>query len=221
MKKTFWIFAMMLLLGVSPVFAHEISQTALMDTWVNQIQPNTNYGSDAVLNAIATGVSQDGNVMLKFNNTLASGGDFVIYSITSCMNLTANNLDVGESVRVFANRIYPNYTCGAVDTWLESCPTWNTRPNSSYMLVSNASYQDFNSTSALGVYCWNLLPIFAGANLSAPFLSMYMNVSVLTGSPVGGYALVFSSREGVSPPYGVANYSYRPQWYGNATNSSG
>lgn len=204
----------------APAHALVLNYTQIADNWVNEGSANANSGNDANLD-LNDGASNR-ELMFKFNQSIQ--GVLDVHSANFCINMNANNLDIGESFNATVLRIYENYTCSGV-SWAETCPTWNLRPNSSYLSGAYSSYVFSFFSPIATFYCFDVKGIVNDSSNQRNF-SMYVLPIVVSGAPSATDQLVFNSLQHATAslrPYLEVNATVvnPPSYSLNSTNSNG
>jgi len=125
----------------------------LEDTFITEDAPTTNYGSEPY-GLVGGDYGRNYTSMIKFNISSVPEGATIDSAIlqTYIYGVFLDGsppIDVGDSIKINAQHLYNSYD------WVETTPTWNTKPSSSDYNTTE-SFNIFTNTSAVGWYNYNI-----------------------------------------------------------------
>jgi len=171
------------------------------DTWVASNQATSNFATDDDLSISnttdATRVHRQG--MFKWNLTQIPSGQQIDYANLTLNLFTGSGFESGEGYNLTTERIWNNYTCSGID-WVETCPTYNTRPlfagNLSSGLGGFTVVNETNGNAANVDISFNVTGIVRGCYADAELnCSIFLYAAFSIGTPTGAERVRFSSKE--------------------------
>ena len=186
--------------GENSSFIYRGNQNVVQDTYVDEANPNTNYGDGAVFYVLnSTTASTRREIYMRFDNVTLPENTYHFPGSEIRMWVWQNNLDAGETQNVGVYYL-------ANQSWNESLITWNNK-GSLGNFYGPVAYKTYDSSSTSLNLLDNYISFYNTTgntsilNNFSGNLSFYIRTDSYSGSPSSLDSMGFYSSEGTNVAY--------------------
>ena len=172
-----------------------ISLSNVADTFVLSSIGNMNFGDRSMIRMINTSSMTTESMFQWDLSNIPSNS--IIVSAELVFTVSTETLSGSDSYTISSYRLLNSYDCGG-SPWVETCPTWNTKPTASDIGTATDSVTIDSSVAVGNQYTWDITQIISEAyNEEESTASVYLSA---TDQSVNGAVdrVEFSSKEASS-----------------------